>query len=213
MQTDLERSGKLARLEIRVHAIGIAALFAHFIDQAGNETATAERVVAHQQREIVRIAAADGRHADEDMALRRRMRDTNGRRLGQGHCGDRRLDNSSGQVSREELGDALGFGATDVADDGNHGTTGGVMVVVEGDQIIAAQTANAGGHCRDPIGMIGIDRRGETPAGNAVWPCIGFLNRRHGARPLSRHDCLGKARSGQRQAHQIERSIPFGLVR
>ena len=65
----------LQRREVAVGAVGESALLAHLLGEARHEAAAAEHVVADEQREIIRIVAPDARRADQDVALRRRMRD------------------------------------------------------------------------------------------------------------------------------------------
>ncbi len=73
LQADLERAAVAQRGEIGIDAVGVAALVAHFLHQAGDEAATAQGVIADEQRKEIGVTALDGRQADVDVGLAGRV--------------------------------------------------------------------------------------------------------------------------------------------
>lgn len=74
-----------------VHAVAQAAFFTHLVGQPRGETTAAQDVVAHQQRQKIRVAARKAGLADQHMGLGRRKGDALLGRCGEGlHFGHRR---------------------------------------------------------------------------------------------------------------------------
>ena len=84
MQTDGERAGMQARRKVAVGAIRQTALFTHFVLQARHKTATAQNVVAHQQREERRVIAFVAGLTHQHLSLGGVKSDIFLHRLGQG---------------------------------------------------------------------------------------------------------------------------------
>ena len=168
LQADLEGAGLAHRGKVAVDAVDEAALVADFLDQARDEAAAAEGVIADQQREEVGMAALDGRQAEIDVGLAGRVCQRH--RAGAG--GARRLRQvrrgAGRQGQAQLLGDGLGFGPRQLADHGDAGVAGGVQAPVEIDQVVAGQRCHAVRRRLATVGMIRVQRFPESLAGNAV---------------------------------------------
>ena len=165
LQADLERPGHLLRRQEAVHAVRETALLAHLLGQPRHEAAPAEHVVADQQREVIRVLARHAQLADEDMGLRRRVRNVDDLRRGRGRCSRGHGRFGGGQGFGEADGDAFGGGAVEVADDGHRGEVGAVVASVEVHQIIAADGGERFGRAVVAVGVAGVQRGVELARG------------------------------------------------
>src|SRR5918993_5003688 len=67
LHTDRERPFTQQWRKVAVSGVRQAAFLAHFLGDAQSEAASAENVIAHEQRKVIRVAAAYARRADEDV--------------------------------------------------------------------------------------------------------------------------------------------------
>ena len=134
---------------VRVHGIGEAAAFAHFLEQAGAHAA-AEDAHQHGHRLPAVVDRGDGRPADEDVGLfgvaaqlphrpllgRHAVRGGGAHRGGQGPVGQRPA--AGGDGGEDELAH---LHVVDVADRGDQQALGGVVLAV-----VVADVFQADGH-------------------------------------------------------------------
>ena len=96
--------------------------------------------------------------------------------------GDRRVGPAGRQCLGQALGDGLGLGARDVADDGHDGALRRIVVAMEGDEVVARDALDALHRRAQSVGMAGIDRGGEALGGDAVGTRVGLADAGDGAR-------------------------------
>ena len=151
--------------KIAVDAVAQTALFAHLVRQPGGEAATAQDVVAQQQREKVRVIALVSRLAHEHMGLRRIERQAQVLRCLElrhlGHGGQRLA--AALRPPGQQAGDkGIGLGACHVAHHADHRTAGAQRLCMPALKVGHADALQTFGGGAPAVGMVAVDGLGKT---------------------------------------------------
>ncbi len=153
-------------------------------------------MVAHQQREEVRVAPHKARLADQHMGLGRGERDVLfdglGKRLHLGYGGQRRAVGRrwSGQAREQRLHQPLGLCAVERAHDAHARAAGLQVARVEGLEVGDLDVRQRLGRGALAVGVAAIDGRGEGLGGHGAGACVGLFDGGVPARALALPDGL-----------------------
>ncbi|MNE19471.1 hypothetical protein D3C80_1125550 [compost metagenome] len=153
LQVDHEWAPHLHRAEHRVHAVGQAALLAHFAHQAGAKGAAAEDLVAERKRSVVRIVTVDAQLREHQVGLLGREIEVRGASFGLARLFNLGQCRAFWQGRGNLRGNGFGFAAAQITDQGDDCVAGGIGLGVEGAQLLQGNRRDALGCAVTRVGI------------------------------------------------------------